>query len=184
MAACVDAVVGDAQIFTRSEFEAARDAVSATIVDSLFQTVALVSKIVGKSRDADRAIKQATSMALITPLADARAQLENLVYPGFVGATGLERLRRLPAYLDGIVHRVAKLPENPGRDRVWMSEVELATDRYRDAGGELPLPAGAEPRLRRARWMLEELRLSLFAQHIPTAEPVSLQRITKALGSH
>ena len=181
MVACVDAVVGDREIFTRGEFEAARDAVSATIVDSLFQTVALVSKIVAKSREVDKAIKSATSLALIAPLGDARAQLEALVYPGFVGRTGLERLRRLPAYLDGIVHRVGKLAENPGRDRVWMSEVELATNRYRDAGGVLPLEAGSEARLIRARWMLEELRLSLFAQHISTAEPVSLQRITKVL---
>jgi ATP-dependent helicase HrpA len=181
MAACIDSVVGGAEIFTRAEFEAARDAVSATIVDSLFQAVALVSRIVAKAREADRAIKDATSMSLIAPLGDARAQLEALVYPGFVGATGLERLRRFPAYLDGIVHRVAKLAENPSRDRIWMSEVELATNRYRDAGGELPLAAGAEPRLIRARWMLEELRLSLFAQHIATAEPVSLQRITKVL---
>ncbi|MBU1588002.1 MAG: DUF3418 domain-containing protein, partial [Actinobacteria bacterium] len=181
MIACVDAVVGSREIFTRAEFEAARDEVSSTVVDSLFQTVALVSRIVAKGRDADKAIKGATSLALIAPLGDARAQLEALVYPGFVGVTGLERLRRLPAYLDGIVHRVAKLPENPGRDRVWMSEVELATQRYRDAGGELPLPAGAEAAIIRARWMLEELRLSLFAQHIPTAEPVSLQRISKVL---
>jgi ATP-dependent helicase HrpA len=193
MAACIDSVVGDTEIFTRGEFEAARDAVSATIVDSMFQAVALVSRIVAKSRDADRAIKQATSMALIAPLADARSQLEALVWaqssgPGFVGVTGLERLRRLPAYLDGIVHRIGKLAENPARDRVWMSEVELATNRYRDAGGELPLVAGSPPRingadLTRARWMLEELRLSLFAQHIATAEPVSLQRITKVLSA-
>jgi len=181
MAACIDAVVGDREIWTRAEFEAARDAVSATIVDSLFQAVALVSKIVAKSREVDRAIKGATSLSLIGPLGDARAQLEALVYPGFVGRTGLERLRRLPLYLDGIVHRVGKLADNPGRDRVWLSEVELATNRYRDAGGELPLAAGSSASLIRARWMLEELRLSLFAQHIPTAEPVSLQRITKVL---
>jgi ATP-dependent helicase HrpA len=62
-----------------------------------------------------------------------------------------------------------------------MSEVQLATERYRAAGGELPLAVGAEPRITRVRWMLEELRLGLFAQQLPTAEPVSLQRITKAL---
>jgi ATP-dependent helicase HrpA len=181
MVACVDAVVGDADIFTRAEFDKARDAVSATIVDSLFQTVALVSRTVAKSRDADRAIRDATSMSLISPLGDARAQLDALIYPGFVSATGLERLRRLPVYLDGIIHRVGKLAENPSRDRVWMSEVQQATERFRSSGGDLPLAAGAEPRTTRARWMLEEFRLSLFAQHIATAEPVSLQRITKVL---
>lgn len=182
MVACIDAVVGDTEIFTRAEFEKARDAVSAGIVESMFQTVALVSRVVAKARDADKAIKGATSLALIAPLGDARGQLDLLVFPGFVSRTGLPALRRLPIYLDGILHRVSKVAENPGRDRVWMSEVQLATDRYVSAGGMLPLEAGAEPRLVRARWMLEELRLSLFAQHLGTAEPVSLQRITKVLG--
>ncbi|MCU1439217.1 MAG: hrpA [Rhodoglobus sp.] len=188
MIACIDAVLGDRDVWTREQFEETRDAVSAAIVDSLFQTVALVSRIIAKSRDADRAIRDATNMALIAPLGDARAQLDALVWarpggPGFVSATGLERLRRLPVYLDGLVHRVAKLLENPSRDRVWMAEVQQATQRYVSAGGELPLASGAQPAILRARWMLEELRLSLFAQHLGTVEPVSLQRITKALSA-
>jgi len=181
MIACIDAVVGDAEPWTRAEFETLRDAVSATIVDSLFETVALVSRIIGKGRDADRAIRGATSMALISPLADARSQLEALLYPGFVAITGARQLRRLPVYLDGLIHRVDKLAENPSRDRVWMAEVQAASDRYTAAGGALPLQAGAEARVIHARWMLEEFRLSLFAQHLGTAEPVSLKRITAVL---
>ncbi|GGK95730.1 ATP-dependent helicase [Salinibacterium xinjiangense] len=181
MIACIDAVIGDGQLFTRAEFETARDAVSATIVDALFQAVALVSRITAKAREADKSIKAATSLALIAPLGDARSQLDALVFDRFVSATGLERLRRIPAYLDGLIHRVGKLVENPARDRVWMTEVQLAQGRYVTAGGTLPVDAAGEPRIIRARWMLEELRLSLFAQHIATAEPVSLQRITKVL---
>jgi ATP-dependent helicase HrpA len=181
MAACIDTVVGETAPWTRAEFETLRDAVSATIVDSLFETVALVSRIVGASRDTDKAIRAAASMALISPLADAREQLEVLVFPGFVARTGLEQLRRLPVYLDGIVHRVSKLAENPSRDRVWMAEVQSATERYRAAGGALPLAADSERRVIRARWMLEEFRLSLFAQHLGTSQPVSLKRITAAL---
>jgi ATP-dependent helicase HrpA len=181
MAACIDTVVGETAPWTRAEFETLRDAVSATIVDSLFETVALVSRIVGASRDTDKAIRAAASMALISPLADAREQLEVLVFPGFVARTGLEQLRRLPVYLDGIVHRVSKLAENPSRDRVWMAEVQSATERYRAAGGALPLAADSEQRVIRARWMLEEFRLSLFAQHLGTSQPVSLKRITAAL---
>jgi len=65
---------------------------------------------------------------------------------------------------------------------VWLSEVQEATQRYVSAGGDLPLQPDAPEHLAHARWMLEELRVSLFAQHLPTAEPVSLQRITKVLG--
>jgi ATP-dependent helicase HrpA len=140
-----------------------------------------VSRIVGAGRDVDRAIKAATSIALIAPLGDARSQFDALVHPGFVSRTGLTRLRRYPVYLQGILHRVERLPDNPGRDRVWMAEVQQAQERYMSAGGSLPLAPDAEPRIARARWMLEELRLSLFAQHLGTDGPVSLQRIAKAL---
>jgi ATP-dependent helicase HrpA len=181
LVACIDAVVGDRPVWTRAEFEAVRAEVSGGIVDSLFRTVALVASVIAAAREADKAIKATTSIALIGPLGDARSQLDALVYPGFVSATGLERLRRLPAYLAGLIHRVGRIADNVGRDRVWMTEVQQATARYVEAGGRFPLPADAEPRLARARWMLEELRLGLFAQHIPTAEPASLQRITKVL---
>ncbi|HEV7622814.1 MAG TPA: DUF3418 domain-containing protein, partial [Amnibacterium sp.] len=67
------------------------------------------------------------------------------------------------------------------RDRVWMTEVAAATELYLAAGGVLPLTRDVPERLVRVRWLLEELRLSLFAQSLPASEPVSLQRIRKAL---
>jgi len=182
MAACIDAVLGDEMIHTRAQFEDARDRVSATILDSMFQAVGQVSSVLRASREAEKAISAASSLALMAPLADAREQLANLVYKGFVSTAGLNQLRRLPIYLAGITHRVAKLQEHPGRDRSWLTEVEEATARYESAGGSLPLAPAAAPYLKRARWMLEELRISLFAQHLGTAEPVSLQRISKVLG--
>ena len=181
LAACIDAVVDTSTIFTRTDFEAARAAVNSGLVDAMFQAVSDVSRVLVAARDADRAISAASSVALMAPLADARAQLGALVHPGFVSRTGLVQLRRVPVYLQGIVHRVTKLAENVGRDRTWSMDVTEATQRYTTAGGDLPLQHEPPAHLRHARWMLEELRLSLFAQHLPTAEPVSLQRITKVL---
>ncbi|WP_411698879.1 ATP-dependent RNA helicase HrpA [Conyzicola sp.] len=182
MAACIDDVLGDTAIFTKAEFEAARDRVSATIVDAMFQTVAQVSAILLAARAAEKLISKTSSMALLAPLADAREQLSDLVYPGFVAATGATQLRRLPVYVAALAHRIERLADNAGRDRVWLSEIQEAAQRYVSAGGDLPLQPDAPAHLRHARWMLEELRVSLFAQHLPTAEPVSLQRITKVLG--
>ncbi|MEQ1738021.1 MAG: DUF3418 domain-containing protein, partial [Rhodoglobus sp.] len=181
LAACVDAVVDTSRIFTKEQFEAARAAVNAGLVDAMFNAVSEVSRVLVTARAADKAISGASSIALMAPLADVRAQLEALIYPGFVGRTGLAQLRRVPVYLDGIVHRVTKLAENIGRDRTWSMDVTEATQRYVSAGGELPLQWEPPGHLRHARWMLEELRLSLFAQHLPTSEAVSLQRITKVL---
>ncbi|MBX3094665.1 MAG: ATP-dependent RNA helicase HrpA [Cryobacterium sp.] len=179
--ACADEALGDAEVRTRDEFEAVRDRFSASVVDSLFATVSLVARVLEAARTAEKAIQDASSIAFIAPLADAREQLEALVHLGFVSRTGLAQLRRVPLYLEGIAHRVARLAENPGRDRQWMAQVQTAAERYRAAGGTLPSAPDASPTLRRARWLLEEFRLSLFAQHLGTAEPVSLQRITKAL---
>jgi ATP-dependent helicase HrpA len=182
LAACIDAVVDTSQIFTKQQFEAARTTVNESLVDAMFQAVSDVSRVLTAAREADKAISAASSVALMAPLADAREQLGALVHPGFVSRDGLRQLRRLPVYLDGIVHRVGKLADNLGRDRTWSMDVTEATQRYISAGGDLPLQPDAPEHLRHARWMLEELRLGLFAQHLPTAEPVSLQRITKVLG--
>jgi ATP-dependent helicase HrpA len=184
MAVCIDAVVASREIWTRAEFEVVRNEISTTIMDSLFQAVSLLTKVISAARDAEKAIKAASNIALLSPLADAREQLSALVYPDFASETGLTQMRRLPVYLAGIVHRIGKLGENLGRDRVWMTEVQTATARYELAGGRLPLTPDSAVSIVRARWLLEELRLSLFAQHLGTAEPVSLQRIVRVLSSH
>jgi ATP-dependent helicase HrpA len=73
------------------------------------------------------------------------------------------------------------LADSPGRDRQRLTEYERAATVFAEAGGRLPLPADAPPPLTHARWLLEEYRVSLFAQQLGTAEAVSLQRIQKAL---
>ncbi len=177
----VDAAVSDRSPMTRTAFEALRAEVNAALVDGLFATVALAARILGAAREADRAIAGAASLSLMAPLADARSQFDALVHPGFLRITGVTQLRRVPVYLAGIVHRVGKLAENPGRDRVWLTEVEQATQLYRGAGGTLPLTEVTPSTLVPVRWMLEELRLSLFAQQLGAASTVSIQRIRKAL---
>jgi len=177
----VDAAAADRAPTSRAAFEALRAEVNGALVDGLFATVALAARVLGAAREADRAIAGAASLSLMAPLADARSQLDALVHPGFLRITGVAQLRRVPIYLAGIVHRVGKLAENPGRDRVWLTEVEQATALYTAAGGSLPLTAATPPNLVAVRWMLEELRLSLFAQQLGTAGTVSLARIRKAL---
>jgi len=171
----------DGLLATRDEFASVRDAVAATVMERMFETVGLVARILKLAREADKAISKAASLALMAPLADARAQLEALVPAGFVSATGLDRLRHLPRYLEGIVRRVGKLQQDPGRDRRFMTEFEGALATFERAGGTVPLVPDAPPSLVRARWLLEELRIGLFAQELRTAEPVSPQRIAKAL---
>jgi ATP-dependent helicase HrpA len=179
--ATLAAAVGDRAPRDPVAFEALRAEVSAELVDGLFDTVALIAKVLTAAREVDRAIAAASSLAFMGPLTDARAQLQALVHPGFAGLAGMTRLRRMPVYLAGLLHRIARLADNPGRDRAWQTEVEQAQNLYLDAGGTLPLTRDTSAKLAEVRWMLEELRLSLFAQHLGAAGPVSVQRIRKAL---
>ncbi|WP_315552325.1 ATP-dependent RNA helicase HrpA [Microbacterium aurum] len=166
---------------TPEQFAAARDAFSAAVVDELFQAVSLTARILTLQRDVERAIKAQNSMTLLAALGDVKAQLAGLVFGGFISRTGLARLAHLPRYLQGALERVQRLADNPGRDRQRMTEFERAATLYAEAGGTLPLAPDAAAHLARARWLLEEYRVSLFAQQLGTAEQVSLQRVTKAL---
>ncbi|RWR17860.1 ATP-dependent RNA helicase HrpA [Microbacterium enclense] len=168
---------------TRAEFERVRDAFSAASVEQTFQAVSLVAKILLAQREVERAMKDASSITLLGALNDVRGQLKGLIFPGFISRTGLARLAHLPRYLAGALERVKTLPDNPGRDRQRMTEYERGAAGFVEAGGVLPLPADAPAHLVLTRWLLEEYRVSLFAQRLGTAEPVSPQRLAKALKS-
>jgi ATP-dependent RNA helicase HrpA len=113
---------------------------------------------------------------------DMRAQLSGLIYPGFVTATGYRRLPHLTRYLRGIERRLDKLPENPARDAASMAVAHRVEQAYREALAGLPVARRNDPDVTDVRWMLEELRVSLFAQTLGTQAPVSENRILGALG--
>jgi len=114
-------------------------------------------------------------------VADMRAQLSGLIYPGFVAAAGYRRLPHLTRYLRGIERRLDKLPENPARDAASMAVAQRAEQAYRQAVADLPRARRDDPDVTEIRWMLEELRVSLFAQTLGTLAPVSENRILAAL---
>ncbi|MDP3949589.1 ATP-dependent RNA helicase HrpA [Microbacterium sp.] len=180
-AAVVRASLPADPIRTEAGFAAARDAVNAVLVDQLFTTVSLAARILTKSREVERGIKSENSLALLGPLNDIRSQLSALLHPGFVSATGAERLAHLPRYLDGMLDRLKTLSNEPGKDRARMTEYERVSKTYEDAGGTLPLAPDAPAALVETRWLLEEYRISVFAQRLGTAQPVSPQRIAKIL---
>ena len=114
-------------------------------------------------------------------VADMRAQLSGLIYPGFVAATGYRRLPHLTRYLRGIERRLDKLPENPARDAANMAIARREEQACQQAVADLPAARRDQPDVTEVRWMLEELRISLFAQTLGTQAPVSENRILTAL---
>ncbi|SEL05459.1 ATP-dependent RNA helicase HrpA [Nonomuraea pusilla] len=112
---------------------------------------------------------------------DVRDQLGRLVHPGFVAATGHRRLPDILRYLRAVERRLTKLPEEPWRDEEWMRRVHKVEDDYHDLLEKLPPARRGDPDVVEVRWMIEELRVSFFAQTLGTPTPVSEKRITKAM---
>src|SRR4029453_13955228 len=114
--------------------------------------------------------------ALAPALADIRAQLGGLVYRGFVTDTGSAHLPDLPRYLQAIERRLDKLGENPRAEAERMLQVQQVQQEYAELRKLWPAEA-----VREIRWMIEELRVSYFAQALGTAYPVSDKRIYRAM---
>jgi ATP-dependent helicase HrpA len=104
-----------------------------------------------------------------------------LLHRGFVVTAGRRRLRDVVRYLRAMRHRLEKLPANAVRDALAMDTVAAVTAEYEQLRRAVPPTGAPDDPVTRVRWMLEELRVSLFAQQLGTPRPVSEQRIVKAI---
>ncbi len=112
--------------------------------------------------------------------AEVRAQRDALVHPGFFSATPWPQLAHLPRYLEALDRRLAKFAERPERDAKHALQVAELWQHYYDRRDRNRRAGRDEPALEALRWMIEELRVSLFAQELKTPYPVSYKRIQKA----
>ena len=133
------------------------------------------------AHDAERRLRATPSPPLAAAFDDARAQFAGLIHPGFVSETGLRRLPDLARYLRAISRRLDTVAEDPARDAGRMAAVQRVTDAFRQTVGELPAWRRSGADVQAVRWMIEELRVSLFAQVLGTSGPVSEKRILAAL---
>jgi len=113
---------------------------------------------------------------------EVKAQRDALVYPGFFSATPWAQLQHLPRYLKALDRRLAKFGERPDRDGRHAEQVAEHWQRYRERVERNRQAGRIEPALEDFRWLLEELRVSLFAQELKTPVPVSFKRVERAWG--
>ncbi|BCT76706.1 hypothetical protein SCMU_25480 [Sinomonas cyclohexanicum] len=179
--AAIDRLVPAQLPWDREAFDALFDEVRAELIDTVFKVTAIVEQVLASAQRIAKALKGTTSLALISALNDIKAQLEQLVYPGFVARTGYAQLEHLPRYLRAIERRLEKLPSNVQRDAVAMATVQALEDDYDDAAAALAPTGRHEAQLEHVKWMIEELRVSLFAVELGTAGKVSEKRVRQAL---
>jgi ATP-dependent helicase HrpA len=145
------------------------------------------------ARDAERVLAAAAAVrrklgvtygpALRTSTADIESQVDGIVHNGFISAAGAQRLPDLARYLTAADQRLSRLPDDPGRDLVRLQAITRMTGAYEGLLDRLPPARRAAPEVEQIRWMIEELRVSVFAQQLGTAYPVSEQRILRAIHS-
>jgi ATP-dependent helicase HrpA len=109
---------------------------------------------------------------------DMQAQLQGLVHKRFIAETEYSQLAHFPRYLKAMNVRLEKLRGNPARDAQLMAEWQAAATQFQRTVKNQPLK-NLDPRMIEFRWMLEELRVSLFAQELRTPMPVSSKRLQK-----
>jgi ATP-dependent helicase HrpA len=139
------------------------------------------ARVLAEAHEVEVALGQATSPALAPVVTDLRAQLDGLIYRGFVADAGAARLTDVVRYLRAMLRRLEKGPGELGRDAERMAVVHRISEDYRAELARLPEAERDSPAAREIRWMIEELRVSLFAQTLGTRGPVSERRILAAL---
>jgi ATP-dependent helicase HrpA len=172
--AAVDALMrsGGGLVWDEAGFAVLRDHVRGDLVPTAEQVLRQVEQVLALWQSL-RPQVQGISAAQV----DMRTQLEALVFPGFVTATGVERLPDLVRYLKAVEARLSKLPAAAQRDTLAMTGVHAVQDELAQLRAKRP----HDPRVEDVRWMVEELRVSLFAQGMRTKHPVSEKRIYRAI---
>ncbi|WP_460540905.1 ATP-dependent RNA helicase HrpA [Glycomyces halotolerans] len=136
-----------------------------------------------QAREASKLLEGKFDFAMLPAMSDMRRQLEALVgHEGFIGATGWWRLDDLTRYVRAIVHRARRLKDDVSGDRAKMDAVR-ALEAECDALARSRPAAMRTAEGRELRWMLEELRVSFFAQPLGTRYQVSEKRVRRLLQS-
>ncbi|MGH3758899.1 ATP-dependent RNA helicase HrpA [Actinophytocola sp.] len=161
-------------VWTQADFEALCTAVRADLAEGMYTVLDKVRGVLTVDAEVDTELSRMTSAVFAESVADLREQRSALVYQGFVTDAGLDRLADVERYLRGVLRRLEKLPERPRRDLDWTAAVRDVQRAYAEVRGR-PGDDG------RVRWMIEELRISYFAQTLGTAYPVSEKRLYKAI---
>jgi ATP-dependent RNA helicase HrpA len=162
-------------------FARLRDTVRGELQDVLFDVVRTVATLLTSARSVENRVSAGTTPLLLPAMVDIRAQLSGLVYPGFVTTTGRARLVDVQRYLRAIERRLDALVSRPDRDRSLMNQVHEVAQEYDQWRASLSPARRDDAAVTGVRWMIEELRVSLFAQTVGTPTPVSDKRIRRAM---
>ena len=173
------------EVHTREVFASLVGVMRDELEDEVYRVARQAAAALRAAREVDRVVSEHTSLTLLGTLQEVREHAAALIPDGFITVTPPEYLAHLERYLRALVMRVEKAASAPSaasQDAALafqVSQAQEVVDKARAKAASLPADPQREALLEEARWMVEELRVSLFAQTLGTSRKVSLQRITK-----
>ena len=183
IACAVDKLIADFGGFVWDEagFEKLRDFVRENLNEVTVDIAQKVEQILSLNHALNQRLKGKMDFTMAFAFSDIKAQLTGLIYPGFVQKSGYDRLPDLFRYLQAVDKRIDKLAQDVNRDRAAMLRVEQVQQAYQQLLAKLPKSKPISDEVAEIRYMIEELRVSLFAQQLGTKYQVSEKRVLNAI---
>ncbi|CAG9415926.1 ATP-dependent RNA helicase HrpA [Providencia alcalifaciens] len=170
-------------VWNEEQFESLKEYARAELNDVVVNIAKQVEQILTAVFAINKRLKGRVDFSMALALSDVKAQMSGLVFKGFVTEQGWKRLPDILRYLNGIERRLEKLAIDPNRDRAQMSKVEHVQTLWQQWMSKLTPLQKQLPEVQEVRWMIEELRISLFAQQLGTPYPISDKRIIQTMES-
>jgi len=181
---CADAAV-DSLVpqppWTQAEWAEAKRSVGDRLGPTTQEVVELAQRVLAAAHEVRLALPAQPPASQAPAVADIRDQFRRLLPPGFVTATGRARLADLARYVTAIARRLERLPRDVEIDAARLQRVQAVEQAYAELVRALPAARAAAEDVRDIGWLIEELRVSLWAQQLGTRRPVSEQRIYRAI---
>jgi ATP-dependent helicase HrpA len=183
LADCVLAALGELVTPVRDQesFAALVSQARAELPERALSVRHQVVRVLDAAREADRELSGSVELAVLASMNDLRRHLARLVGPGFVAEAGAEALREYPRYLAALRERRRRLDAAPAKDAELMYRVQPFQEAWEHRIAALPEGRPPGEGLIRLRWLIEEFRVSLWAQQLGTREPVSENRLRQAV---
>lgn len=186
IACAVDKLIADFGGFVWDEagFEKLRDFVRENLNKVTVYIAQKVEQILSLNHALNQRLKGKMDFTMAFAFSDIKAQLSGLIYPGFVQKSGYDRLPDLQRYLQAVDKRIDKLAQDVNRDRAAMLRVEQVQQAYQQLLAKLPKSKPISDEIAEIRYMIEELRVSLFAQQLGTKYQISDKRIANIISQY
>ena len=182
MLASIDVIMveNNAPVFDEESFKKLLEKVRADLNDTALKLCSTVEKILLKAHELKRKLKGQLNLAVAYSYKDMAAQLDSLVYKGFLSSTKVEYLEQIPRYLDAMLYRIEKVHRDVNRDLVHTRKIEEVNTLYKNTLSRYKYTAIPDD-LINVKWLIEELRVSYFAQQLGVRVSISDKRISNEL---